>query len=51
MIPKFFNISFHVEKCEVQHTCQSFEFKGILCRHALTICIRHEVASFQINTF
>jgi len=43
MIPKFFNVSFHAEKCEVQCTCQSFEFKGILCRHALTICIRHEV--------
>ena len=43
MIPKFFNVSFHAENCEVQCTFQLFEFKGILCRHTLTIFIRHEV--------
>ncbi|GMY13977.1 protein FAR1-RELATED SEQUENCE 5-like [Fagus crenata] len=32
-----FHVYFNEEECEVQCTCSLFEFKGILCRHALYV--------------
>jgi hypothetical protein len=42
-IAKFFNVIYHAENCEVICSCQLFVFKGILCRHALSVLIRQDV--------
>ena len=49
MIPKFFTVFFHEKNYEAQCTCQLFEFKGILCWHALIIFICHDVGLLPEN--
>ncbi|XP_020259144.1 protein FAR-RED IMPAIRED RESPONSE 1-like [Asparagus officinalis] len=49
-IPKFFKVSFRETDSEVECSCQLFVFKGIVCRHALTILIRHDV-SFLLEKY
>ncbi|XP_062098747.1 protein FAR-RED IMPAIRED RESPONSE 1-like [Humulus lupulus] len=40
-----YNVQFNNETCEVKCACRLFEFKGIICRHALSVLIREHVKS------
>lgn len=40
---KTFLVSFQPEKCEITCSCHFLEFQGILCGHAITVLIRHDV--------
>lgn len=38
-----FNVYFSEENCEVQCSCGLFEFRGILCKHAISVLLKMEV--------
>jgi len=40
---KKFTVMFEGEKCYIVCSCHLFEFRGILCRHALSVLIRNDV--------
>jgi zinc finger SWIM domain-containing protein 3 len=40
---RFFEVRFSNSKCLVGCVCQMFEFKGILCRHALFVLSQESV--------
>ncbi|KAL9463985.1 hypothetical protein AB3S75_001729 [Citrus x aurantiifolia] len=40
---KNFEVVFDETKCEVSCICSKFQFRGILCRHALSVLIRHGI--------
>ncbi|CAA2969224.1 FAR1-RELATED SEQUENCE 5-like [Olea europaea subsp. europaea] len=40
---KMFVVSFNTEKCEIICSCHLFEFRGIVCRHAIAVLIRNDV--------
>lgn len=40
---KSFFVSFQRDKCEVVCSCHLFEFRGIICRHALAVLIRNDI--------
>ncbi|XP_022888418.1 protein FAR-RED IMPAIRED RESPONSE 1-like isoform X1 [Olea europaea var. sylvestris] len=42
---KTFFVSFQKEKCEIICSCHLFEFRGIICRHAIAVLIRNDVTS------
>ncbi|XP_022889311.1 protein FAR1-RELATED SEQUENCE 5-like [Olea europaea var. sylvestris] len=42
---KIFSVSFHRENCEIICSCHLFEFRGILCKHAIAVLIRNNVQS------
>ncbi|KAK9187950.1 hypothetical protein WN944_019349 [Citrus x changshan-huyou] len=39
----FFEVYFEKENGEIRCSCSRFQFRGILCRHAITIMIRNDV--------
>ncbi|KAH9706420.1 protein FAR1-RELATED SEQUENCE [Citrus sinensis] len=39
---KNFEVVFDETECEVSSICSKFQFRGILCRHALSVLIRHD---------
>ncbi|KAH9782212.1 protein FAR1-RELATED SEQUENCE [Citrus sinensis] len=39
----FFEVVFEKAECEVNCICSKFQFRGILCRHALAVLIRNSV--------
>ncbi|KAH9728856.1 protein FAR1-RELATED SEQUENCE [Citrus sinensis] len=39
----FFEVVFEEAECEVTCICSKFQFRGILCRHALAVLIRNSV--------
>ncbi|XP_052291908.1 protein FAR1-RELATED SEQUENCE 9-like [Citrus sinensis] len=39
----FFEVVFEEAECEVNCICSKFQFRGILCRHALAVLIRNSV--------
>ena len=40
---KNFEVVFDETECEVSCICSKFQFRGILCRHALSVLIRHGI--------
>ncbi|XP_052173721.1 protein FAR1-RELATED SEQUENCE 5-like isoform X2 [Diospyros lotus] len=42
---KKFAVVFEKEKCEIVCSCHMFEFRGIICRHVVTVLIRNGVRS------
>ncbi|XP_024033607.1 protein FAR1-RELATED SEQUENCE 6-like [Citrus clementina] len=40
---KNFEVAFDETECEVSCICSKFQFRGILCRHALSVLIRHGI--------
>ncbi|XP_052207683.1 protein FAR1-RELATED SEQUENCE 5-like [Diospyros lotus] len=42
---KIFRVSFQREDCHIVCSCHLFEFKGILCRHAILILVRNDVTT------
>ncbi|XP_022883803.1 protein FAR-RED IMPAIRED RESPONSE 1-like [Olea europaea var. sylvestris] len=42
---KSFCVSFRRDTCELIFSCHLFEFRGIICRHAITILIRNDITS------
>ncbi|XP_062098528.1 protein FAR1-RELATED SEQUENCE 6-like [Humulus lupulus] len=44
-----YNVQFNKEKREVQCACRLFEFRGILCRHALSVFILEQVENVPEN--
>ncbi|CAA3021759.1 FAR1-RELATED SEQUENCE 5-like [Olea europaea subsp. europaea] len=38
-------VTFEKEKCEIVCSCHLFEFRGIICRHAIAILIRNNITS------
>ncbi|KAI3846479.1 hypothetical protein MKW98_021644, partial [Papaver atlanticum] len=38
-----FDVIFHSKDCEVSCSCQNFSFRGILCRHAISILTRQGI--------
>ncbi|XP_026440583.1 protein FAR-RED IMPAIRED RESPONSE 1-like [Papaver somniferum] len=38
-----FDVIFHSKDCEVACSCQNFSFRGILCRHAISILTRQGI--------
>ncbi|XP_022876824.1 protein FAR-RED IMPAIRED RESPONSE 1-like [Olea europaea var. sylvestris] len=40
---KIFSISFTRDTCDIVCSCHLFEFRGILCRHAIAVLIRNDV--------
>ncbi|XP_052197188.1 protein FAR1-RELATED SEQUENCE 2-like [Diospyros lotus] len=40
---KIFTVSFQREECHIVCSCHLFEFRGILCRHAISILVRNDV--------
>ncbi|XP_022856494.1 protein FAR1-RELATED SEQUENCE 5-like [Olea europaea var. sylvestris] len=40
---KTFFVSFQRDKCEFTCSCHFFEFRGIICRHAIAVLIRNNV--------
>ncbi|XP_022863106.1 protein FAR1-RELATED SEQUENCE 5-like, partial [Olea europaea var. sylvestris] len=42
---KTFCISFRRDTCEVICSCHLFEFRGIICRHAIAVLIRNNITS------
>ncbi|KAK9181445.1 hypothetical protein WN944_024582 [Citrus x changshan-huyou] len=43
---KNFEVVFDETECEVSCICSKFQFSGILCRHALSVLIRHGIEIF-----
>lgn len=39
-----FTVVFEKDKCEVNCSCRRFQFRGILCKHALFVLIKNKVA-------
>ena len=39
----FFEIHFEKDKSEISCSCSMFQFRGILCRHAITIMIHNDM--------
>ena len=39
----FFKVHFEKEKGEINCSCSRFQFRGILCSHAVTTMIRNDV--------
>ncbi|KAH9723117.1 protein FAR1-RELATED SEQUENCE [Citrus sinensis] len=39
----FFEVFFEEAECEVNCICSKFQFRGILCRHALAVLIRNSI--------
>ncbi|XP_022857166.1 protein FAR-RED IMPAIRED RESPONSE 1-like [Olea europaea var. sylvestris] len=42
---KSFCVSFRRDTCELICSCHLFEFRGIICRHAIAILIRNDITS------
>ncbi|XP_022855422.1 protein FAR-RED IMPAIRED RESPONSE 1-like [Olea europaea var. sylvestris] len=42
---KKFSVTFQKEKCEIVCSCHLFEYRGIICRHAITVLLRNNVTS------
>ncbi|XP_022857678.1 protein FAR-RED IMPAIRED RESPONSE 1-like [Olea europaea var. sylvestris] len=40
---KIFSVSFTRDTCDIACSCHLFEFRGILCRHAIAVLIRNDV--------
>lgn len=40
---KNFQVAFHIETCVIICSCRLFEFRGIVCRHAIAVLIRNQV--------
>lgn len=39
----YFKVLFHKDDCEVSFSCSKFQFRGILCRHAIAVLIRNDI--------
>ncbi|XP_022892025.1 protein FAR-RED IMPAIRED RESPONSE 1-like [Olea europaea var. sylvestris] len=42
---KTFHVSLRKESCELICSCHLFEFRGIICRHAIAILIRNDITT------
>ncbi|XP_022897741.1 protein FAR1-RELATED SEQUENCE 2-like [Olea europaea var. sylvestris] len=42
---KKFTVWFRAEMCDIVYSCHLFEFRGILCRHAISVLMRNAVTS------
>ena len=40
---KIFEVVFEEAECEVNCICSKFQFRRILCRHAISVLIRHDI--------
>ena len=40
---KVFTVSFQIEDCHIVCSCHLFEFRGILCKHAILILVRNDI--------
>ncbi|KAL2505205.1 Protein FAR1-RELATED SEQUENCE [Abeliophyllum distichum] len=40
---KMFTVSFQRDICHIVCSCHLFEFRGILCKHAITVLIRNDI--------
>ena len=40
---KNFEVVFDETECEVSCICSKFQFRGILCRHVISVLIRHSI--------
>ncbi|KAF4355316.1 hypothetical protein F8388_026586 [Cannabis sativa] len=38
-----FNVQFNTENCEAHCSCGLFQFRGILCKHAISVLLKMEV--------
>ncbi|MCL7025704.1 hypothetical protein MKW94_006861, partial [Papaver nudicaule] len=43
MIRVMFKVAFEKEKCEFECSCHNFEFRGIVCRHAIIVLHRNDI--------
>ncbi|XP_022856267.1 protein FAR1-RELATED SEQUENCE 5-like [Olea europaea var. sylvestris] len=43
MKKQIFTVSFRRENCEFECNCHLFEFRGIICKHAISVLIRNDV--------
>ncbi|XP_022861207.1 protein FAR1-RELATED SEQUENCE 5-like [Olea europaea var. sylvestris] len=44
MKKKIFKVLFRRDECEFECSCHLFEFRGIICKHAISVLIRNDVA-------
>ncbi|XP_022883719.1 protein FAR1-RELATED SEQUENCE 1-like [Olea europaea var. sylvestris] len=44
---KKFTVLFRAEDCDIVCSCHLFEFRGILCRHAISVLMRNGISSLS----
>ncbi|CAA2999022.1 FAR1-RELATED SEQUENCE 5-like [Olea europaea subsp. europaea] len=44
MKKKMFTVCFRRDSCEVECNCRLFEFRGIICKHAISVLVRNDVS-------